>query len=210
MDLSSRRVNKHQDEYGDLAELARDIFGERGSADPCQTNNGGCDSNAVCSYDSTKNSVKCTCKTGYGYTACGGSVCTAVCTTLCQNGGVCSAPNTCKCASGWTDATCSTPICSNSCKNGGQCTAPNKCTCTGGYGGLSCEIPPCDAAHCCSSCVSCNNAGTISYCRPISLGAHTDAKGVYYGGAPYGAYFGVFSDATCPSGGATGPTPSCH
>ena len=33
--------------------------------DSCQVNNGGCDSNAICSHDGTSNAVKCTCKTGY-------------------------------------------------------------------------------------------------------------------------------------------------
>ena len=32
----------------------------------------------------------------------------AVCTSACQNGGTCSAPNTCSCTSSWTGATCTT------------------------------------------------------------------------------------------------------
>ena len=30
----------------------------------------------------------------------------AVCSSACQNGGTCTAPNTCACVSGWTGATC--------------------------------------------------------------------------------------------------------
>lgn len=33
--------------------------------DSCQVENGGCDTNAICSHDSKTNAVKCTCKTGY-------------------------------------------------------------------------------------------------------------------------------------------------
>lgn len=32
--------------------------------------------------------------------------CLAVCTSSCQNGGTCSAPNTCTCTSQWTGQTC--------------------------------------------------------------------------------------------------------
>ena len=47
------------------------------SLETCQVNNGGCDANALCSYDGTKKMVVCTCKTGYTNT---GSNSTVVCT----------------------------------------------------------------------------------------------------------------------------------
>ena len=34
-------------------------------SDACQVNNGGCDSNAICSHDGSTNEVICTCKVGY-------------------------------------------------------------------------------------------------------------------------------------------------
>ena len=47
--------------------------------DSCQVNNGGCDSNAICSHDSKSNGVVCTCKTGYSNT---GSASNVICTGL--------------------------------------------------------------------------------------------------------------------------------
>ena len=44
--------------------------------DSCQVNNGGCDTNAICSHDTMTNEVKCTCKTGYTNTT---SASNAVC-----------------------------------------------------------------------------------------------------------------------------------
>ncbi len=42
--------------------------------DSCSVNNGGCDANAVCSYDSSCNAMKCTCKTGYTNAGSGSNV----------------------------------------------------------------------------------------------------------------------------------------
>jgi len=36
---------------------------------------------------------------------------TAICTQVCQNGGTCSAPDSCTCTSGWTGYTCSEGLC---------------------------------------------------------------------------------------------------
>ena len=37
----------------------------RSLLDPCLEDNGGCDENALCSYDASTNKAQCTCKTGY-------------------------------------------------------------------------------------------------------------------------------------------------
>jgi len=42
-----------------------------------------------------------------------------------MNGGSCTAPNTCTCASGYNGSLCEYPICSNSCQNGGVCVINN-------------------------------------------------------------------------------------
>lgn len=42
--------------------------------DSCKVKNGGCDSNAICSHDSTTFDVKCTCKIGYTNTGSDSSV----------------------------------------------------------------------------------------------------------------------------------------
>ncbi|CAF1421771.1 unnamed protein product, partial [Adineta steineri] len=60
------------------------------------------------------------------------------CSIDCQNGGVCTGPTTCACATGWSGDTCTTAICTNVCQNGGQCTAPDICTCTAGWSGATC------------------------------------------------------------------------
>ncbi|CAF4387551.1 unnamed protein product, partial [Adineta steineri] len=56
------------------------------------------------------------------------------------NGGVCTGPTTCACATGWSGDTCTTAICTNGCQNGGQCTAPDICTCTAGWSGATCTL----------------------------------------------------------------------
>ncbi|CAF2072259.1 unnamed protein product, partial [Rotaria magnacalcarata] len=79
-------------------------------ADSCTVNNGGCDPNAICSYDATTNAVKCTCKGGYTNT---GSSVNVVCKDSCTvNNGGCDANAICS-----YDAT----------------TNAVKCTCKGGY-----------------------------------------------------------------------------
>ena len=93
-------------------------------------NNGGCDSNALCSFDITANTIKCTCKVGYSNTGTGSTV---VCT------GKASFFNE-------SSSTKSFHICiSDSCKvNNGGCgcratcshdsyTYAVKCTCKTGY-----------------------------------------------------------------------------
>ena len=82
----------------------------------------------------------------------------AVCTSACQNGGTCSAPNTCTCTSSWTGATCTTreirlfpgililtlpmivvAVCPSGCYNGGWCSSPGLCTCSGWWTGGTCQ-----------------------------------------------------------------------
>jgi formylglycine-generating enzyme required for sulfatase activity len=67
-----------------------------------------------------------------------------ICHVACENGGTCSAPDTCTCDSGWEGAGCGTPVCATPCQNGGTCSAPNTCTCARGWGAPTCgiAIPP--------------------------------------------------------------------
>lgn len=69
----------------------------------------------------------------------------------CENGGSCSAPDTCSCASGWFDSNCTTPVCEQTCGNGGNCTSPNVCSCPDDWTGPDCRDPVCSQ--------SCANGG---------------------------------------------------
>ncbi|CAF1652161.1 unnamed protein product, partial [Adineta ricciae] len=64
------------------------------------------------------------------------------CATPCQNGGKCTAKDTCTCPAGFSGATCENaqPICNPSCQNNGKCVAKNTCKCPDGYSGATCEI----------------------------------------------------------------------
>ena len=92
-------------------------------SDSCQVNNGGCDTNAVCSHDTTTNAVKCTCKTGYTNTGTGSTV---VCTDSCQvNNGGCDPNAACS-----HDAVSNVVVCT--CKTGYTNTGANSTVvCTG-------------------------------------------------------------------------------
>ncbi|DAZ94106.1 TPA: hypothetical protein N0F65_007940 [Lagenidium giganteum] len=61
----------------------------------------------------------------------------------CYNNGTCVAPDTCRCAPGWTGSDCSVPICKQACHNHGNCTLPDRCTCEIGWTGRDCSIPMC-------------------------------------------------------------------
>ncbi|MFA5624973.1 MAG: SUMF1/EgtB/PvdO family nonheme iron enzyme [Bradymonadales bacterium] len=76
------------------------------------------------------------------------------CTPECQNGGTCTALNTCTCLSGWTGNSCQTPLCSPECQNEGICSAPDTCTCLSGWTGNRCQTPVCSP--------ECQNGGTCS------------------------------------------------
>eukprot|EP00924_Labyrinthula_sp_SR-Ha-C_P014134 snap_masked-scaffold_77-processed-gene-0.38-mRNA-1 protein AED:0.12 eAED:0.12 QI:0/-1/0/1/-1/1/1/0/1936 len=88
----------------------------------------------------------------------------------CYNNSTCVAPNTCRCADGWTGFDCSIPVCNESCsrkeeevaatttdakkffsRGTGNCTFPNTCTCEKGWRGKTCDIPICAQ--------ECNNNG---------------------------------------------------
>lgn len=61
----------------------------------------------------------------------------------CYNNGTCIAPNTCRCATGWSGYDCTVPVCEQTCHHHGNCTLPNTCTCEKGWEGYDCSIPIC-------------------------------------------------------------------
>jgi hypothetical protein len=61
----------------------------------------------------------------------------------CFNNGTCIAPNTCRCADGWTGPSCTSPICTQTCNHHGNCTQPDTCTCERGWEGFDCSSPLC-------------------------------------------------------------------
>ena len=69
----------------------------------------------------------------------------------CNNNGTCVAPNTCRCAEGWTGNDCTVPVCSQDCKHKGNCTLPDTCTCEKGWSGYDCGDAVCAQ--------ECNNFG---------------------------------------------------
>ncbi|XP_078579024.1 uncharacterized protein LOC144863560 [Branchiostoma floridae x Branchiostoma japonicum] len=81
------------------------------------------------------------------------------CQQDCENGGVCTGRNKCRCAPGWTGTYCTDPICNPACANGSACTAPNVCQCEEGYEGDQCQTATCHS--------TCENGGYCSrpnYC----------------------------------------------
>ncbi|XP_065181863.1 fibropellin-1-like isoform X3 [Sycon ciliatum] len=67
------------------------------------------------------------------------------CRKVCHNGGSCSSPNKCTCATGWKGKKCQTSVCSSPCLNGGRCTAPSTCSCEAGYTGSTCGDAICSS-----------------------------------------------------------------
>jgi sugar lactone lactonase YvrE len=60
-------------------------------------------------------------------------VMTAVCSKLCENGGVCVKPEVCQCAAGWDGQDCTVPVCSSACPDRSVCVAPDVCGCIPGW-----------------------------------------------------------------------------
>ena len=82
----------------------------------------------------------------------------AICSPGCENGGTCTAPDTCDCVAGYSGDQCQNgmqifspstfpcilkyillALCSPGCENGGTCSAPDTCDCVAGYSGDRCE-----------------------------------------------------------------------
>ncbi|OQS01020.1 hypothetical protein ACHHYP_01946 [Achlya hypogyna] len=78
----------------------------------------------------------------------------AICSKVCENGGVCSAMDVCTCAAGWTGDDCTLPTCTSPCSARQLCVAPNTCACVPGYTG-----PGCTTALCVQTC---RNGGTCA------------------------------------------------
>jgi len=61
----------------------------------------------------------------------------------CFNNGTCVAPDTCRCAPGWSGFDCSVPVCPVECKHNGKCVLPGLCHCEMGWSGADCSQPVC-------------------------------------------------------------------
>ena len=58
---------------------------------------------------------------------------TAVCSKVCENGGVCVKPEVCSCQTGWSGQDCTIPVCEGACPARSVCVAPNICGCIPGW-----------------------------------------------------------------------------
>jgi hypothetical protein len=71
----------------------------------------------------------------------------AVCSQVCENGGVCAGSDTCRCPAGWAGYDCTLPECRRGrCGLNELCTAPDTCSCAPGFGGSRCATPLCAQA----------------------------------------------------------------
>ena len=68
---------------------------------------------------------------------------TAVCSKVCENGGICIGPERCNCTKGWTGDDCAFPICSKPCPARQVCVGPDMCACWPGWEGTDCSVPQC-------------------------------------------------------------------
>ena len=87
---------------------------------------------------------------------------TATCAKVCENGGECTADETCACAAGWTGVDCTVPVCTTA-RPGARtvCVAPDTWDCVPGYAGLpACTTPLCvQACRNGGSCVAPDTCG---------------------------------------------------
>ena len=72
----------------------------------------------------------------------------AVCTFICENGGVCTGSDTCVCTYGWKGVDCTVPVCTvrdivSVCGVNMLCVGPDQCACKPGFKGINCDIPLC-------------------------------------------------------------------
>lgn len=86
----------------------------------------------------------------------------AVCSFACENGGVCTAADTCRCPPGWEGVDCTIPVCDGPCPANKVCVAPNLCSCKPGYGGSDCETPLCVQDCLMGTCIAPDTCG----CEP--------------------------------------------
>ena len=107
--------------------------------DECATLRHGCQHRCA----NTQGSFTCSCNSGYRL-ALDRSSCEPTCDGKreCRHGGVCVAPNTCSCQTGWTGPICETAVCSEECVHG-RCLSPDVCVCETGWGGSRCDDPIC-------------------------------------------------------------------
>uniref|UniRef100_UPI003AAAAAC6 protein NEL-like n=1 Tax=Centroberyx gerrardi TaxID=166262 RepID=UPI003AAAAAC6 len=138
----------------------------------------GCDENAICF--NMVGGHSCSCKPGFTGN---GTICTAVCAGLCQNGGNCVSPDQCICQQGYTGKSCEADI--DECLDGfvecdSRATCINlpgwyHCECRDGYhdngmfaaNGESCEdIDECETGrHTCANDTVCVNVDGGFDCR---------------------------------------------
>lgn len=122
----------------------------------------------------------------------------------CFNNGTCVAPDTCRCARGWTGSDCRVPICSQTCNHNGNCTLPDTCTCERGWEGHDCSIAVCAQ--------ECNNFGKVRAARGNFFFARSEAtKCCEYHGAGEKLVSNKNARSAWPPTSAnanSGPTPS--
>ena len=68
---------------------------------------------------------------------------TATCSQPCENGGLCVAPETCRCKAGWGGFDCTLPMCDTPCPRDQFCIGNNRCACKPGFSGPDCGTPLC-------------------------------------------------------------------